>query len=388
MLFMAKNADILTRHPIRTVGITAVVVAVAVTGVWLVSSGGANYSTAVPAAPYTASPAPPGGQAAPKAVTPQAGTPKAGTPQAGTPQAGTPQAGTLQAGDPQSAMPQFDIVRVTPDGDVVMAGRAEAGATVTITDGNSTLAITQSDPNGSWVAIPTAKLPAGARQLILSARGADGILHTSPDPVLVVVPEHAPPQANAALAANNAAPPASGAAQPPAMAILAPPSQPSRVLEPPSGAQNPAGLALSTVDYDDHGNIRFSGTAPAGDSVRVYIDNAAMGDATAGSNGHWALSPSLPVAVGKHQLRLDQLAGNGTVASRIELPFERESIAETKMTPGEVIVQPGQNLWVLARRAYGAGIRYTLIFLANRDQIRDVRLIYPGQVFKLPDAKL
>ncbi len=49
-------------------------------------------------------------------------------------------------------------------------------------------------------------------------------------------------------------------------------------------------------------------------------------------------------------------------------------------------MQPGQNLWRLARRAYGAGIRYTVIFLANRDQIRDARLIYPGQVFATPGA--
>jgi nucleoid-associated protein YgaU len=30
-------------------------------------------------------------------------------------------------------------------------------------------------------------------------------------------------------------------------------------------------------------------------------------------------------------------------------------------------------------------VRYTVIYAANRDTIRDPRLIYPGQVFALPD---
>ena len=60
--------------------------------------------------------------------------------------------------------------------------------------------------------------------------------------------------------------------------------------------------------------------------------------------------------------------------------------ALSQVSNGQVVVQPGQNLWRLARRAYGAGIRYTVIFLANRGQIRDARLIYPGQVFAVPDA--
>ncbi len=74
----------------------------------------------------------------------------------------------------------------------------------------------------------------------------------------------------------------------------------------------------------------------------------------------------------------------GRVASRVELPFLREALALAQIAPGQVVVQPGQNLWRLARRAYGSGLRYTVIYQANRDQIRDEKLIYPGQVFTVP----
>jgi nucleoid-associated protein YgaU len=47
-------------------------------------------------------------------------------------------------------------------------------------------------------------------------------------------------------------------------------------------------------------------------------------------------------------------------------------------------VQPGQNLWRIARQTYGRGVRYTVIYAANRDVIRDPNMIFPGQVFALP----
>ena len=52
--------------------------------------------------------------------------------------------------------------------------------------------------------------------------------------------------------------------------------------------------------------------------------------------------------------------------------------------PGHVVIQPGNNLWRISRVIYGRGIEYTVIYQANRDQIRDPDLIYPGQIFLTP----
>ena len=48
------------------------------------------------------------------------------------------------------------------------------------------------------------------------------------------------------------------------------------------------------------------------------------------------------------------------------------------------IVSRGDNLWRISRRVYGRGLRYTVIYAANQEQIRNRHLIYPGQVFVLP----
>lgn len=51
---------------------------------------------------------------------------------------------------------------------------------------------------------------------------------------------------------------------------------------------------------------------------------------------------------------------------------------------GKAIIRRGDNLWTIARRVYGEGIKYTTIYEANTGQIRDPDRIYPGQVFELP----
>ena len=100
--------------------------------------------------------------------------------------------------------------------------------------------------------------------------------------------------------------------------------------------------------------------------------------------GIWQLKPGAEIPPGFYQLRIDHLGPKGKTATRIEVPFKK-SIPVADIPVGDaVLVQPGNSLWRLARRTYGSGLRYTDIYDANRDQIRDPNLIYPGQVFVLP----
>jgi len=53
-----------------------------------------------------------------------------------------------------------------------------------------------------------------------------------------------------------------------------------------------------------------------------------------------------------------------------------------------VIIRRGDTLWQISRRVYGQGVRYTTIYLANKEQINDPDRILPGQIFGLPDKPL
>ena len=298
------------------------------------------------------------------------------------PQPGEAKPGDAKPGEkPDIPAPTFDVVLVSPDGGAVIAGRAAAGALVTVHENGSVVGTARADSHGSWVVAPDTKLLPGAGELTLMAESASGT--TAGDaPVLVVVPD---PASNAAPrpAATSDATPAPSVAP---LAVLVPPSGPSRVLQAPGPATPGGKLAVGTVDYDQNGAIQFSGSAPPDQPVRVYVDNAVVGDGAAGGDGHWTVSPTIQMRPGVHTLRLDEIDTDGHVVARVELPFLRETLAQAQLAPGKVVVQPGENLWRLARNVYGLGIRYTVIYRANRTQIRDPKHIYPGQVFRTPGA--
>jgi nucleoid-associated protein YgaU len=66
---------------------------------------------------------------------------------------------------------------------------------------------------------------------------------------------------------------------------------------------------------------------------------------------------------------------------------EPAAVAEVAPPPPVTItVQPGFTLWGIAQERLGDGVLYVQVFEANRDRIKDPDLIYPGQVFSLPEA--
>src|SRR5262249_8339220 len=125
------------------------------------------------------------------------------------------------------------------------------------------------------------------------------------------------------------------------------------------------------------------GGAPAGSVVRAYIAAGMGGEGQTGIGGRGGLKPADTVATGKHKLRLDRLAKDGRPVARLELPFERVVVPPASEGRRLVVVQ-GDNLWNIARAHYGHGMHHILIYGANKDQIRDPDLIYPGQVFSIP----
>ena len=290
---------------------------------------------------------------------------------------------------PASVRPSFDIVRVGPGGAAVVAGQAAPYAVVALLDNGAEIARTQADGRGQWVAIPTAPLSSGGQELTLATRIAGKPDVAGEAPVLLVVPERTATGRAPANASPAPQVPPAPADPPPlqqTLAVLMPPNASPRVLQGPDAkASGPSGrLGLDVVDYGQTGGIRFAGSGAPGSLVQLYVDDANVGAAVVDPTGHWNLAPAGPVATGDHRLRLDGLGIRGQVMARIELPFQRALLAPDEVLEGHVVVQPRQNLWRIARRAYGRGVRYTVIYEANRDQIRDANRIYPGQVFLVP----
>jgi nucleoid-associated protein YgaU len=323
------------------------------------------------------------------------------------------------------AEPTLDLLRVAPDGGTVLAGRAEPGSIVTILDGETALAEVEADASGDFVALFDAPPVLEPRALRLETTGADGVRRTTGE-VAILLP-HAPDRAPAATPPSPAAAPAPGAptsnapGAPTANTPGAPDPDPAEAPAPvaaedaspdaaedaaspvaatvivtadgvevtpvarPQAAGAAARLALATIDYAAEGSVRLSGSGPAGAALRAYVDDGFARDGTVDATGRWSLELD-DVAAGLYRLRIDQIGSDGRVARRIETPFQRDFPELPGDAPGAVTVQPGNNLWTLARIHYGAGVLYTRIVTANSDLIRDPDLIYPGQILTLPDG--
>ena len=269
--------------------------------------------------------------------------------------------------------PSFDVVKVSPAGTAVIAGRAEPGAKVVVRDGDKPIGEVTADRRGEWVLVIEQPLAPGDR--LLSAEASNG----AGGPAIKS-------QENVALSINPSAP--AGRAGETALAVALPgDGGAARVLQRPESASpgEPGALSMDAVDYDKEGRVVLSGRAAPGATVQIYLGNQPLAAATADDAGRWsAVSPrAVPPQGG--ELRLDQLAADGRVLQRVAFPLPRAKGPEP--APGQnYVVQRGNSLWQIARRVYGAGTRYTVIYSANPNQIRDPNLIYPGQVFKLPKS--
>jgi hypothetical protein len=353
---------------------------------------------------------------------------------------------------PAAKGPGVDVVRVDPQGSLVMAGSAAPGTTVTITNDKNVIGEITSDSNGQWVFLPDAPLAPGVHELHLTTPGSkkvgpgsSTVLLTVPGVVAALAPKTAAasetpqgtapqtPQGGAAVASVQNDIPAEGtpgglstpsppggaptarlesgapplnrkpgaatamsqsgapAANPPSsigpsgsLVVLSQGDSPPRLLQPVPGS-HPGPVGLDIVQYDQQGHIRFVGHAAPGRSVRLYVDNKAVGDAEADASGQWQLLPTDELKPGVHRLRADELNASGKVAARSEVPFARADLAHL-LLPGQAVVQPGDSLWLISRHTFGHGTEYTAIFKENTDQIRDPDLIYPGQTFHMPTA--
>ncbi|WP_395825253.1 LysM peptidoglycan-binding domain-containing protein [Elstera sp.] len=288
--------------------------------------------------------------------------------------------------------PSFDMVRVNPQGDAVIAGRALPEASVTVLDGEKPIGSVTADKRGEWVLLPDRPLPSGDRELSLTATAPSGGTVESEQVVVLSIPGQKAPAAPSLpeTATANPAKPAAVPERPLAVVVNRDGSAGSTLLQAPSEGVGGAGhLTVDSIDYGPDGGLMLAGRAEAGNGIRAYVNNAPIGDTEVAGNGLWRLRPEADMPSGPSTLRIDQLSPQGKVTQRLELPFSRATPEQISLAPegNRVIVQPGNSLWRIARRAYGGGVQYTVIYRANAEQIRDPDLIYPGQVFSLPPAK-
>ncbi|PZX42192.1 LysM domain-containing protein [Roseinatronobacter thiooxidans] len=335
--------------------------------------------------------------------------------------------------------PSFDIMRMTDLGDVLIAGKAPALSAVSALIDENPVAQTVSTAAGEFVLMFEVQPSPMPRVLELEVRLANGDRLRSLDTLMLaprsnqlvasqsegaaaqplqtarvvdVAPLFPEPGASARRPVISE-PRVIGAAAPEGAAATdmppelqptdtADPRAPLAVLMRADGTVQVLGEAASlathqasggnvsidAVTYDAGGEVALSGRSRQGAAdIQIYLDNQPILRARASADGNWQAQLE-GIERGVYRLRVDELDDAAQVTSRAEIPFQRVTpeIAREATGTQALIVQPGNTLWAMSQEQFGDGRRFMRIFDANRDQIRNPDLIYPGQVFVVPQT--
>lgn len=305
--------------------------------------------------------------------------------------------------DRADGVPAFDVARIEPTGDAVVAGRAAPGATVELLRNGEIHDRAVADQSGQFVMV-TPRLPPGTYDLTLRSKAPDGNEVTSKQSVAVALD----PSPN----------------EKPVVALMTP-DKPSIVLSQPAAPKAMAGMVvIEAVEMEPSGKFHVSGRSRPGAEVRLYLNDSFIASVTAGPDERFAVTINEGISPGSYRIRLDELGSNsGTVRARAEVPFSvpdtvtasvqamapkrpdtiapqhtqlaaaaPTSIPPESDSPSAVVVPKiatttvsrGDSLWRISRLTYGAGTRFAVVYRANREQIRNPNMIYPGQIFVLP----
>ncbi|MFQ5774856.1 MAG: SPOR domain-containing protein [Kiloniellaceae bacterium] len=280
------------------------------------------------------------------------------------------------AGGPDR-IPSFEAVRFLANGEVLVSGVAPPHWDVVILAGKSGTATVGADTDGRWSWVPQRRFAPGLTRLRLLATGPDRRVVASQTDLLVMVPE--PQDAGADRPQNR---------EPLALALSRDGNGPTRILhgsgETPGPDRGATALSIDLIEYDTQGNFTIAGRAPAGSSLRILLDSEVAGRATADEDGGWRLALQHRPKPGRKRLAVEHADASGEVIGRAEAVLDFSVSAAPADPPGSIAVQPGDSLWRIARRMYGKGVLYTIIYGVNADQIGDPDVIHPRQKLTTP----
>ena len=325
----------------------------------------------------------------------------------------------------------IDLARVKPDGAAVFAGTAAPNAKIRIFEGDILLGETVANANGEWVIVLEKSLAAGQHLISVAMERSDGttkmadrslaveiyqgtetkplvallpetetevpVLIQSPDDVDTAKPAAAASEAIVADAAKPAAAaseaivaddakPAAAAMPEITRAAPAKPQAKSPIVASQIATSQIAALAPSAIVWRDASSILISGTSRGGIRVTVNDAKGQFGEALVLADGAWQVAGSLDMAIAVSQLRFLLFDDVNQIIARYDLPVKARDLAKGQDGSPLVVVNKGDMLWRIAYQQMGKGVRYVDIVRRNKQDIINPDLIYPKQIFAVPQS--
>ena len=303
----------------------------------------------------------------------------------------------------------IDLARVKPDGAAVFAGTAAPNAKIRIFEGDILLGETIANANGEWVIVLEKSLAAGQHLISVAMERSDGTTEmadrslaveiyqdTETKPLVALLPETATEvpvliqspddvdKAKPAATASEAIVADAAKADAHARKAEAAPAKPQAKSQ--IAASQIAALAPSAIVWRDASRILISGTSRGGVRVTVNDAKGQFGEALVLADGAWQVAGSLDMDIAVNQLRFALFDDANQIIARYDLPVKARDLAKGQDGSPLVVVNKGDMLWRIAYHQLGEGVKYVDIVRRNKQDIADPDLIYPKQIFAVPQS--
>lgn len=273
---------------------------------------------------------------------------------------------------PEARQVSLDVISYGAEGEVLLSGQSVPNEQVQIYINNEAIELVEVTSAGDWEASLTGIAP-GNFTLRLDGLDAQGAVTSRLEtPFQRAAPELVAAVAAQAAAAAAAEESATTTDMADATAEATPDAAPSADTQADTAAEAAAETASTAVEG-------------AAETVTTAIEDAAeTASASTADTGSEAASETAAENISD---ATTETAATETTETAATDAAEGTEGATTEPRARVVTVQAGFTLWAIAREELGDPIRYVQVFEANRDLIVDPDLIYPGQVFLIPDTE-
>ena len=276
---------------------------------------------------------------------------------------------------------QLEVVRVRPDGSLVIAGKGLPNSKLEIISNSEIIAVTTSDKIGDFVIVPEKQLKSGEYFLSFRQTTKDNKVVIAKKSVAINVTGNKDDIPIVAIVDSRG--------KLGAKVIQAPGleknEQTNKDLKTTNTivSKEPQIKILAITHDAKVGQLVLSGKAYNG----VQVNAGFTGKETSSTkiiNGEWTLSIPGKLIAGKQKVFAVLLGKNGKVLRENSIMISGKNI-ENADGKTLIIVQKGDALWNIAFQRLGLGNRYIDIVQLNKDKIKNPDLIYPKQLFIIPD---
>jgi hypothetical protein len=258
----------------------------------------------------------------------------------------------------------FDIIRISQDGDTIMAGKSEPNVEILLFENKKKISSFFSDANGEWVWISDSPLTEGFKIFNIKCFNGAGKEFESSQEIYVLGDKK-----------SSVKP-----------MVLKLDSRNLDDINIYNTEYIDNSLTLDILNYYPKKKLTISGRAPVGTDVNVFANDILLGSVETDFYGNWNFSSREIINIERSNLKL-----SATIASiklHIDLPLSLNQLEQNILKTSSINIVKENNSWRLTRKISDNNYLYSEIFIKNSKSLSISQLLNFKKTYNSFDSKI